>query len=155
MKLMKHLILYFILPVFISSCNDHLKIEKNDDQQGYADSQFVGTWKVTAVTSDVSWDFNGDGTAEKNIYNTWSTCQKDNLYTFVGDKTGTYKMNCSTTKTGKWIVIDVRYLVYPTDDPSPESEKVISMTGLQFKSTLALTLPNGQDATITRTWTRQ
>ncbi len=152
---MKRLILYVTLIVFISSCNDHLKIEKNNDPQKVADSQLVGTWKVTAVTSDVAWDFNGDGTQETDIYKTWSNCQRDNLYTFIGDKTGTYKMNCSTTKTGKWIIIDAEALVYPYDDPSPESETFISMTAVQFKTIIKLSLPNGDPVNITRTWTRQ
>ena len=40
-------------------------------------------------------------------------------------------------------------------DNLPESEKIILMTSIQFKSTLDITLPNGQPAKITKTWTRQ
>jgi hypothetical protein len=130
-------------------------IEKNNDPQGYADSQFVGTWKITAVTADVSWDWDGNGSAEKDIYNTWSTCQKDNLYTFVGDKTGTFKLNCSVTNIGFWQIVDTIYLVYIPLGQSPESEKIVSMTSVQFKSVLELTLSNGLPANITKTWVRQ
>ena len=65
---MRRLILYLITSVFfISSCNDHLKIEKNNDPQGYADSQFVGSWKITALSCDVAYDWNNDGTTERDI----------------------------------------------------------------------------------------
>lgn len=150
---MNRLILYLL--ILFTSCNDHLKIERNNDPQGYADSQFVGSWKVTAVISDVAWDYDGNGTTETNIYATWSACKKDNLYTFVGDKTGTYKLDCNNTKTGSWEVVATTYLNYTPLNSIPESERVIQMTSIQFKSTLAITLPNGQPATITKTWDRQ
>lgn len=153
---MKRLILYLLVPgFFISSCNGHLKIEKNNDPQGYADSQFVGIWKITAINSDVAWDFDGNGTTETNIFATQSACEKDNLYTFVGNKTGTFKFDCSLTKDGSWQVVDTKYLQYTPLGLSPEQETVISMTSVQFKSTLPITLSNGQPATITKTWTRQ
>jgi hypothetical protein len=144
----------FISLVFIS-CNEHLKIERNNNPQGFADSQFVGSWKVTAVTADVAWDYDGNGSTETNIYATWSSCKKDNLYTFVGDKTGTFKVDCNNTKNGSWEIITTQYLVYTPLGSSPESEAVIQMTSIQFKTTIAITLSNGQPATITRTWTRQ
>lgn len=150
---MNRIILYLL--IFLTSCNDHLKIEQNNDPQGYADSQFVGTWKVTAVNADVAWDYNGDGSTETNIYSTWTACVKDNLYTFVGDKTGTFKFDCNNSKEGSWQIIDTKYLYYTPLGSSPESEKVIQMTSVQFKTAIAITLSNGQPATITRTWSRQ
>ena len=159
---MKRLILYlFVSTFFIPACTDHLKIEKNNDPQGYADSQFVGSWKITAVNSDVAYDWNNDGSTERDIYSTWSLCERDNLFTFTGDtatagyKKGTFKINCSVTKTGEWQIVKTKDLLYIPLGLGPESEKIISMTSVQFKSTLALTLPNGQPATITKTWDRQ
>ena len=162
---MRRLILYLFTSVFIISCNDHLKIEKNDDPQGYADSQFVGSWKVTALNCDVAYDWNNDGTTERDIYSTWSPCEKDNLYTFTADtatdgyKKGTFKINCSVTKTGQWQIVrsdnpKSQSLVYIPLNLLPESEIVIDMTSVQFQSVLLLTL-NGLPATITKTWTRQ
>ena len=161
---MRRLILYlFTSAFFISSCNDHLKIEKNDDPQGYADSQFVGSWKVTALSCDVAFDWNNDGTTERDIYSTWTACERDNLYTFTGDtvmgayKKGTFKINCSVTKPAEWqIIVDTasNSLVYSLSGLGPESEKVINMTSVQFQSVLLLTL-NGLPATITKTWSRQ
>jgi len=158
---MRRSILYLLITVFfMSSCNDHLKIEKNNDPQGYADSQFVGSWKITAVTRDVAYDWNNDGSTERDIYSTWSSCEKDNLFTFTGDtamggyKKGTFKINCSVTKNGLWQVVSTKDLLYSPDGLSPESERVIYMSSIKFQSILLLTL-NGQDATITKTWTRQ
>jgi len=158
---MRRLIPYLFISVFfISSCNDHLKIEKNNDPQGYADSQFVGSWKITAVSSDVAYDWNNDGSPERDIYGTWLPCERDNLYTFTGDtavagyKKGTFKINCSVTKTGEWQIVNTKDLVYVPVGLGPESEKIIEMTSVQFRSILLLTL-NGQPATITKTWTRQ
>ena len=164
---MRRLLLYLITSVFfISSCNDHLKIEKNNDPQGYADSQFVGSWKITALSCDVAYDWNNDGTTERDIYSTWTSCQRDNLYTFTADtamdayKKGTFKINCSVTKPGEWqIIVDTALpkthnLVYSLSGLGPESEIVINMTSVQFQSALLLTL-NGLPATVTKTWTRQ
>ena len=164
---MRRLILYlFTLVFFITSCNDHLKIEKNNDPQVYADSQFVGSWKITALSCDVSYDWNNDGTTERDIYSTWSPCERDNLYTFTADtamdayKKGTFKINCSVTKPGEWqIIVDTmppktHNLVYSLSGLGPESEIVINMTSVQFQSALLLTL-NGLPATVTKTWTRQ
>jgi len=143
-----------------------LKIEKNNDPQGYADSQFVGSWKITALSCDVSYDWNNDGTTERDIYSTWSPCERDNLYTFTADtamdayKKGTFKINCSVTKPGEWqIIVDTmppktHNLVYSLSGLGPESEIVINMTSVQFQSALLLTL-NGLPATVTKTWTRQ
>jgi len=159
---MKRPILYLFFSVFfISSCNDHLKIEANNDPQGFADSQFVGSWKIVAINSDVAYDWNNDGTTERDIYGTWSPCQRDNLFTFTGDtatggdKKGTFKITCSVIKNGVWQIVNTKFLVYTPLGLSPEAERVIDMTSVQFKSTLALTLSNGQPATITKTWARQ
>jgi hypothetical protein len=166
---MYRIILYSFLFVLTSSCNDHLKIEKNQDPQGYADSQFVGSWKIVAASSDIAWDWDGNGTTEKDVYGTWSSCQKDNLFTFSGElanvpttspdnKKGVFKINCSVTKDGIWqIVVNSSgfYLVYIPDGLNSESEKIISMTTQQFQTTLDLTLPNGQNATLTTIWVRQ
>ena len=162
---MRRLILYLFTSVFIISCNDHLKIEKNDDPQGYADSQFVGSWKVTALNCDVAYDWNNDGTTERDIYSTWTSCQRDNLYTFTADtlsaakKKGTFKIDCSVIKSGEWQIVfsdnpKSQSLLYTPLGLSPESEIITDMTSVQFQSVLLLTL-NGLPATITKTWTRQ
>lgn len=159
---MNRLILYLLL--LFTSCNEHLKIDRNNDPQGVADSQFVGSWKIVEVSSDVAHDWNNDGSTERDIYGTWSACQKDHLFTFSGEvaastgteKKGTFKINCSTTKNGLWYVDGSQhYLVYIPEGLLPESEKIVSMTAAQFRSAIDVTLPNGQPSTITKTWIRQ
>lgn len=153
---MRKLCTYLFLLLFIFSCTRKMEDDNNiNDPQGYADSQFIGTWKVTAVESDVAWDFDNNGTSETNIYLTWTACQKDNLYTFAADKTGTFKFDCSNNKIGSWQVVATQYLNYTPAGSTTESEKVVHMTSLQFRSALAITLLNGQPATITKTWNRQ
>jgi hypothetical protein len=153
---MKRLILYLIASLFlISSCKEHLQIERNNDPQRYADSQFVGAWKIVAISSSIPWDWDNNGTTETNIFATLSPCAQDNLYSFVGDKTGTFKLSCSSTKAGSWQIVNLEHLQYTPAGLSIESEKVISMTSVQFKTTTAITLSNGQNATITKTWARQ
>lgn len=153
---MNRFLLYFFTGFILSSCSrEHLRIDANDDPQGYADSQIVGNWKITSVSSDVAWDWDGNGTAEQNIYNTWTACQKDNLYNFIGDFTGTFKLNCSVTEPISWKIINTKHLQYISPSIGIESEKFISMTSVEFKTTKDYALSNGQPATVTKTWSRQ
>lgn len=150
----RHLIPVLAL-FFLASCNDHLKIEANNDPQGYADSQVVGLWKITSVSSDLPYDWDGNGSTETDIYSTWTSCQKDNLYRFSGDKTGVYQINCNTTRNGEWQIFDVRQLEYTPEGMSTLVEKFISMTSNQFRTTRTESIPSGQVLTITKTWSRQ
>jgi hypothetical protein len=159
---MKRLTLYIsLLGLALAACSGHLQVDKNDDQQGYADSQVVGSWKITAINSNLPWDWDGNGSVELNIYNTWSACQKDNLYTFsinssgTGNNPATFRINCSLSDVGTWQIINTRYLLYTPVSVGTESEQLVSMTSVQFKTEKAITLSNGLPATITKTWTRQ
>jgi len=146
-------ILIFCLGIF--ACRRHLKIEKNNDPQGYADSQVVGSWKITAYISNAPYDWNGDGVAETDIYKNWTVCQKDNLYIFVGDKTGNFKLDCSTNGPGEWGIINTQYLSYYISGQVPDYEQFIDMTNNEFKTKKEVTVLNGQSFTLTKTWTRQ
>ena len=152
----KNLFIFFAFSatILLFACNDHLKIEANDDPQGYSNAQVIGIWKITAISSDVPNDWNGDGMAETNIYATWSECQKDNLYSFIVDYTGTFKLNCTTTEAGTWQVINTQHLQF-ISPAGTELEKFIAMSNLEFKTTRGYTLSNGQPATVTKTWARQ
>ncbi|HEX6192963.1 MAG TPA: hypothetical protein VFZ42_11400 [Chitinophagaceae bacterium] len=151
----RSLLYFFTSCLFLTSCNDHLEIEANNDPQGYADSQVVGAWKITALISDKPYDWDGNGTPETDIYNSWSACDKDHLYTFVGDKTGVYKINCSTTLNGVWQIFEVRQLEYTPDGMSTLAEKIVALTSNEFKTTRTVSAPSGQIFTLTKTWTRQ
>jgi hypothetical protein len=144
-----------LICIKLVACNGHLEIEKNDLPQGYADSQVAGIWKITAFTSDFPIDWNGDGSTETNLYNVWTPCQKDNLYQFSGDKTGLFKLNCNSSVPGNWQIINTLHLVYTPSGQVPESEKIISMTSVVFKTTQSITGTTGQNYLLTKTWTRQ
>jgi len=145
----------FIFCQFLVACTAHLSDNNNNGQQGYADSQVVGVWKITAYTSSAPYDWNGDGSAETNIFNNWTTCEKDNLYQFNGDKTGIFKITCSLAGPGTWQIINTLYLYYILTGQNPESEKIISMTSVEFKTTREIVISTGQTITLTKTWTRQ
>ncbi len=148
-------IFFVIAMVILSSCNDHLKIEANNNPQGYADSQVVGTWKITAVTSSAPFDWDGNGVAETDVYSVWTPCQKDNLYIFLGNKTGTFRLNCNENLPGSWLIYNVQQLQYTPDGMSTLVEQFISMTSNEFKTTRNETVGPGQTITLTKTWTRQ
>lgn len=100
-------------------------------------------------------DWNGDGRKETDIYGTWSACQKDNLYSFAADKSGAFKLNCTATEPGSWEIINTKFLNYASPSPGLESERIVSMTNVEFKTTKKYTLPDGSAAIITKTWARQ
>ena len=50
--------------------------------------------------------------------------------------------------------MNTQYLNYTPMGSAPESEKIVQMTSVQFKTSVAITLSNGQPATITKTWER-
>ena len=85
----------------------------------------------------------------------WSECDKDHLYTFNGNKTGVYKINCSTTVNGVWQIFETQQLEYTPEGMSTLAEKIVAMTSSEFKTTRTITVPSGQIFTLTRTWTRQ
>jgi hypothetical protein len=151
---------YFIrtaLLLFLSgiSCTRHLSNDESKGQQGYADSQVVGTWKVTAYVSSIPYDWNGDGRTETNIFATWSSCQQDNRYQFLPDKTGQFQVSCSLSGPGTWQIINTLFLYYTLTGQSPDAEKIISMTSVEFKTIREITVSTGQNITLTKTWTRQ
>lgn len=151
-SLYKFCIIYSIL---FFSCNRHLDNNDNNNPQGYADSQMVGTWKITGYSSSQPYDWNNDGRVESNIYNTWTACQKDNLYQFSADKTGLLKLDCSNTVQASWQIVNTLYLVYIPSGQPPDTEKIISMTSAEFKTSRDLTVSTGQNITVTKIWTRQ
>lgn len=129
--------------------------EKNSSPQRFADSQVVGSWTITAIQSDKPHDWDGNGTAETDIYTTWSACQKDNLYELTGTKTGTYKMSCSSTKAGTWLIEDAQVLVLSPDGGAPQTETIISATSNSFRTTSIVEPAPNSRFLVTKLWTRQ
>lgn len=145
--------LAYILLVCLS-CNK-LTVEENDNPQGYADSQIVGEWKVTSAISDKPHDWDGNGVKERNIYNTWTDCEKDNRYVFEGNKTGSYKFNCSTTKEGDWRIVNTNLIIWTPVGSLPERDQIISLTSNSFTTTRMFYTNLSELIIITKIWTRQ
>ncbi len=147
-------IFLFLGSLLYLSCNK-ITVEENNNPQGYADSQIVGDWKVTAMVSDKPYDWDGNGIKERDIYSTWTDCEKDNLYTFQGDKTGSYKLDCSTIKEGDWRILNTSVIIWTPIGSLPEQDKIISLTSNSFTTTKIFYTNNSELFIITKTWTRQ
>ncbi len=154
----KNLVMLLLYMVVVCFACDKAMTDTEDDGniQGYADSQLVGSWKITEISSDKAYDWDMNGTMETNIYTTWTDCSKDNLYTFVGDKTGTYKIDCNTSKNGEWYITDDRKsIIYMANSGFPEQERIISLSSNQFNSNKTFYPGNGTSLIISKTWTKQ
>ena len=137
-----------------SSCYK-VEVEKNDLPQGYSVAQLIGVWKITGISSDKAYDWDGNGTTEKDIYSVWSSCEKDNLYQFNSNYSGTYKLSCSDTKSGTWRLDGTVTLVYSPSGSPAVYEKITYLTSNSFRSESNLSLPNGQFFKITKLWSLQ
>lgn len=132
-----------------------VEVDKNNDIQGYADSQIVGTWKIIAISSDKPFDWDGNGSTETDIFSTWTDCNKDNLFFFDGTKTGTYRYSCNLTKNGTWNMLDrFRIILYP-DGIIPQEETIKSLTSNQFITASFVSPVTGQTFEVSKTWQRQ
>lgn len=153
MKLLTTLTLLLYLLTSLS-CNKST-VEKNDLPQGFSVSQIIGTWKVTALSSDKAYDWNGDGTLEKDIYNTWSPCEKDNLFQFESSYAGSYKLNCNETKTGTWGLSNTNLLFWAVNGSPNVYETIIYMSTNTMKTEVVTAQSNGQLYTLSKVWKLQ
>ena len=146
------MLLFCIL--FLQSCYK-VEVEANTLPQGYSVAQIIGAWKITGVSSDKLYDWDGNGTTEKDIYATWSDCLKDNLYQFNSNYSGTYKLTCTDSKTGSWRLDGTVTLAWKAGGSAEVYEKIISMTSDTMKTETQSTQSNGQTYIITKVWTLQ
>ena len=87
---MRRIFYFFILACSafaFSSCQktDTINNERNIE----------GTWAITGIRSDRSYDFNGDGYKETDIYNTYSSCGKDIVVVFQSGGYGQMRQGCN------------------------------------------------------------
>ena len=136
------------------SCNK-IDTDSNGDPQGYADSQVVGTWKITGLNANAPYDWDGNGVPETNLFPALSACDKDNLYVFDQDKTGNFKKNCNINQDGTWEIYQTKYLIITPASAPAEMERMTSMTSMQFVTSRQVVAPSGETFTISKTWSRQ
>ncbi|HVF82361.1 MAG TPA: hypothetical protein VM884_10520 [Flavisolibacter sp.] len=79
-----------VLIVF-SSC------QKNSNDIISNQQNLEGTWSITGISSDRSYDFNGDGRSETNIYGTYSYCQQDIVLVFTANGGGQIRQGCNAS----------------------------------------------------------
>ncbi len=152
---MNRLILYLLSTLFLFTSCGKTDTDDNDDPQGYADSQVIGNWKITGLVADAPYDWDGNGIPETNLYPGLPACEKDNLYTFDPDKTGSFKRNCTTTQEGIWEVYQTKFLILTPAAAPSEMERITSMTSVQFVTSRQVVAPSGQIFTLSKTWSRQ
>ncbi len=154
MKPFSSLLCFILLIGIFPSCYK-VEVEANNLPQGYSVAQLIGKWKITAISSDKAHDWDGNGTSETDIYSTWSACQKDNLYQFNTNYSGTYKLNCADTKTGTWRLDGTTTLVWAPSGSTSSFEKITYLTSDTFKTETYITLSNSQTYKITKVWSLQ
>jgi hypothetical protein len=155
MKPWSFLSLLLIFSIIIYTSCYKIETEANSLPQGFSVSQIIGTWKITGITSDKAYDWDGNGSTEKDIYSTWSDCKKDNLYQFNSNYSGIYKLDCSTIKDGTWYLNGTTVLAWSPIGTSLEFEKIVYLTTNTMKTQIQLTNPNGQIYTIIKEWKLQ
>ena len=149
-------IIFLITSLIISgwSCNK-ITVDKNNNLQGYADSQVVGTWKITSINSDKAYDWNGDGVTETDVFSTYDDCKKDNSYQFLSDKNGIYKLSCNNSLDGTWDILDTKILVWIPQGSFAYNEELDNMTSISFNTIRKEVFTPGQVYTIITKWERQ
>lgn len=145
--------LLFFQFIFISCYK--IETEANSLPQGYSVSQIIGTWKIIGITSDKAYDWDGNGTTEKDIFNTWDDCKKNNLYQFNSNYSGIYKLDCSTSKDGTWYLGGTTILAWAPIGSSIEYEKIVYMTTDTMKTQSQVMNANGLTYTIEKVWKLQ
>jgi hypothetical protein len=69
--------------------------QKNDV---IADERSIeGTWSITGISSDRSYDFDGDGRTETDIYGTYSACGRDIVVVFDANGYGQIRQGCNAS----------------------------------------------------------
>lgn len=154
-SLYRFISLAYCIVIFLGGCK-RVTVEANNNPQGYADSQVVGSWKITSIKSDKAYDWDGNGVAETDVLGTFTQCSKDMLFTFEPDKTGVFKLNCSITKNGTWQIINTQHLLWQAEGGSAQQEQLAQMTSDTFNTIRKVQFVlNGPIYSVTTTWKRQ
>jgi len=138
----------------MSSCYK-IETEANSLPQGYSVSQIIGIWKVMGISSDKSYDWDGNGSKETDIYSTWTDCKKDNLYQFNDNYSGNFKLDCNTVKDGTWFLNGINILAWGPIGSSLEFEKIVYMSTDTMKTQIQVTNPDGQVYIISKIYKLQ
>jgi len=85
----------FYLAAFILTTFTFFSCQKTDvlgSQQS-----IEGTWAITGISSDRSYDWDGDGRSETDIYGSYSYCQRDIVVIFNANGGGQIRQGCDAS----------------------------------------------------------
>lgn len=60
------------------------------------ENDLTGTWQVTGISSNVPYDWNGDGYQETDIYGTYTSCERDIAISFDPGGNGQIRQGCNS-----------------------------------------------------------
>jgi hypothetical protein len=80
----------FSLVFIFSSCTKGNDIIANQND-------ITGTWAVVGISSNISYDWNGDGYSETDIYGSYSYCQRDIVLSFEENGNGQSRQGCNSS----------------------------------------------------------
>ena len=58
------------------------------------EENILGTWAITAISSDQAYDWDGDGRRETDIYRTYTACERDIVLIFDRNGYGEIREGC-------------------------------------------------------------
>lgn len=76
------------LILIVTGCSKNDVVTNTDD--------IIGTWVVTGISSNMPYDWNGDGYTETDIYNSYSYCQRDIVLVFDYNGSGQSRQGCTS-----------------------------------------------------------
>lgn len=87
----KNLLFLLLFPALLvlGGCTKSNPVNNSND--------ITGTWAVVGITSNTPYDWNNDGYAETDIYNTYSYCQRDIVLTFDSGGYGQSRQGCNAS----------------------------------------------------------
>jgi hypothetical protein len=74
---------------FLTSCTKDGSISQSTD--------ITGDWVVTGIRSDIPYDWNGDGYTERDIFNSYSYCERDIAFNFDYGGYGQIRQGCNAS----------------------------------------------------------
>lgn len=79
----------FTLGLLFTSCTKGTIISDTED--------ITGTWAVTGIRSNLSYDWDGDGRSETDIYGSYSSCQRDIILVLDRNGNGQSRQGCNAS----------------------------------------------------------
>ncbi len=105
MKIYKQLQLACLVVATIG-CSNKENTPAPDNESPIVAQKLIGVWTMTAQTSSVAWDWDGNGSTETDMYANYDACLKQKGFTISVDKTGFVKQSCTLSNSMEWLVTD-------------------------------------------------